>query len=146
MRCDKDRNIVKALNATKKEEFPDLKGTQSCSRPWLCGAVTRLGAAAMKDMYDRKAMQAEKARRKKAKEAERQRVEEAKAEADRRDYRCVPAAPSAWPSLLWGGRVDMTRVCCRRRHMMSADNMRLNSEFSATADDSAAKEYEDSFM
>lgn len=30
--------------------------------------------------------------------------------------------------------------------MMSADNMRLNSEFAATADDSAARDYEESFM
>lgn len=30
--------------------------------------------------------------------------------------------------------------------MMTSDNMRLNTEFEATGDDSAARAYEDSFM
>lgn len=104
--------MVKGLNSTRKEEFPDLKGARGAGNDPRAPVTPRRVVAAMKELYDRKAMQAEKARRKKAKEAERQRVAEAKAEADRRDYRCAArrgfrTARTPLPWRGWG-RAELT--------------------------------------
>lgn len=67
-------------------------------------------ATAMLDLYTRKAQQAEKARRKRQLEAERKRVAEAKADADRRDYRCVHGAASRVPGRFTRGTTRLPQA------------------------------------